>query len=159
VEGTIEVTHKKLKTDVSYKLKEDTGKGIIKQDDGFFDNMNFDNVKNKWDLKLNSEIPTELIVNSGAALSRLDLKGLNLSTLEVNAGVGDVTIDLGGKWENSFDASLKMGVGKSTIILPKEVGVKIISSKGIGNTNLIGFISEGDGVYNERHDADDYSFN
>ena len=86
----------------------------------------------------------------------MDLKGLNLSTLEVNAGVGDMTIDLGGKWEKSFDASLEMGVGKSTIILPKEVGVKIISSKGIGNTNFVGFISEGDGIYvNEAYkDAD-----
>ena len=67
-----------------------------------------------------------------------------------------MTIDLGGKWEKSFDASLKMGVGKSTIILPKEVGVKIISSKGIGTTNFVGFISEGDGVYvNEAYkDAD-----
>ena len=147
VEGTIEVNHKKLKTDVSYKLRGDKGIGVIKQDDGFFNNINFDDFKNKWDLKLNNEIPTTLIVNSGAALSHLDLKGLNLSTLEVNAGVGDMTIDLGGKWEKSFDASLEMGVGKSTIILPKEVGVKIISSKGIGNTNLIGFISEGDGVY------------
>ena len=80
-ERMIEVNHKKLKTDVSYKLKEDTGQGVIKQDDGFFENMNFDNVKNKWDLKLNSEIPTELIVNSGAALSHLDLKGLILALL------------------------------------------------------------------------------
>ena len=61
MEGTIEVNHKKLKTDVSYKLKGDKGIGVIKQDDGFFNNMNFDNVKNKWDLKLNNEIPTSLL--------------------------------------------------------------------------------------------------
>ena len=67
-----------------------------------------------------------------------------------------MNIDLGGKWEKSFDASFKMGVGNLTIILPKKVGVKIILSKGIGNTNLVGFISEGDGVYvNEAYkDAD-----
>ncbi len=156
VEGTIEFNDKKLETEVSYKLRGNKGIGVIKQDDGFFDNMNFRDFKNNWDLKLNKEIPTELIINSGAAKSNLDLKGLNLSNLEVNAGVGDMTIDLGGKWEQSFDASLNMGVGNSKVILPKDVGVKIKSSNGIGHTDFVDFISEGDGIYvNEAYkDAD-----
>ena len=31
-----------------------------------------------------------------------------------------------------------MGVGETTIILPKEVGVKVESSKGIGDTDFSG---------------------
>ena len=122
VEGTIEYNNDKLKPDVSYKVSGDKGIGVIEQDDGLFNKVNFDEVENKWDLKLNNDIPIELIVNSGASKSNLDLKGLNLSGLEVNAGVGDMTIDLGGKWKESFDASLHMGVGKSKIILPKTSG-------------------------------------
>ena len=99
-------------------------------------------------------------MNSGASKSNLDLKGLKLSNFEVNAGVGDMTIDLGGKWKESFDATLHMGVGKSTIILPKNIGVKIKSSNGIGKADFVGFISKGDGIYvNEAYEDADVMIN
>jgi predicted membrane protein len=104
-------------------------------------------LKNKWELNLNKAIPIDLTVNSGASQTKLDLKGLKLRSLDVDAGVGDITIDLGGKWSKSFDASLELGVGKSTIILPADVGVKIDSSKGIGKVEMVDFISKGNGIY------------
>jgi len=91
-----------------------------------------------------------------ASKTKLDLKGINLSGLDVSAGVGDITIDLSGKWKKSFNASLKMGVGKSTIILPADVGVKIDSSKGIGKAEFVDFISKGNGIYvNEAYEKAD----
>lgn len=157
VEGSINYSNDKWEPDVSYKLKGDKGIAVIEQDnEGFFNNINIGEGKNTWDITLNDEIPLELSVNSGASESRLDLSGLMLKDLEVNAGVGDITIDLGGKWEESFDVSLDMGVGQSTVILPSDVGVKIEISKGIGDADLEGFISKGNGIYvNEAYeDAD-----
>jgi len=159
VEGTIEYNHDKLKPEVSYKLKGDKGIGIIEQGNKL-NNIKIGNIKNNWKLNLNNEIPIDLSVNTGASQTKLDLKGLNLSGLDVKAGVGDITIDLGGKWKKGFDATLEIGVGKSTIILPKDVGVKIDSSKGIGNTEFVDFISKGNGVYvNEAYEKADVIIN
>ncbi|MEH7255431.1 toast rack family protein, partial [Neobacillus niacini] len=154
VEGTIDYNQDRLKPEVSYKLKGDKGIGVIEQDKkGLVDKIKFGELKNEWNLTLSDNIPLDLRVNSGASDTNLDLKGLKIKELDVNAGVGDITIDLGGNWDNSFDAALALGVGKSTIILPKDVGVKIKSSKGIGTADFVGFISKGKGVYvNEAYE-------
>lgn len=159
VEGKIEYNYDKLKPKVSYKLKDDKGIGTIEQGNKP-NNIKIGNIKNNWKLNLSNEIPIDLTVNSGASKTKLDLKGINLSGLDVKAGVGDITIDLSGKWKKGFDASLEMGVGKSTIILPKDVGVKIDSSKGIGNAEFVDFISKGNGVYvNEAYEKADVIIN
>lgn len=152
-EGTIEYTNNKLTPDITYKLKDDKGIAVIEQDDGIFKNLNIGDMKNTWNLKLNNDIPLDLKVNAGASETYLDLKGLQMNDLEVNAGVGDMTIDMSGNFDESFDATLHMGVGDSTIILPKDVGVKINSANGIGKTDYDGFISNGNGIYvNEAYE-------
>jgi hypothetical protein len=148
VEGSIDYNQDKLKPEVSYKLKGDKGIGVIEQyKKGLVDNIKIGELKNEWNLTLTDEIPLDLRVNSGASETNLDLKGLLIKELDVNAGVGDITIDLGGNWEKSFDTALALGVGKSTIILPIDVGVKIKASKGIGTADFVDFISKGNGVY------------
>lgn len=161
VEGSINYNQDKLKPEVSYKLKGDKGIGVIEQENkGLLDKIKIGELKNVWNLTLTDDIPLDLRVNSGASDTNLDLKGLNLKELDVNAGVGNITIDLGGKWNESFDAALALGVGQSTIILPKDVGVKIESSKGIGTADFIGFISKGNGVYvNEAYEDADVIIN
>lgn len=159
VEGTIEYNDARLKPEVSYQLKGNKGIGVIEQQKKKLD-KNIAKVKNKWELNLNNKIPTDLSVNSGATETKLDLEGLNLSGLEVNAGVGNITLDLGGKWKKGFDASMEMGVGKSTIILPTDVGVKIKSFKGMGKAEFVGLISRGNGVYvNEAYEDADVIIN
>ena len=65
----------------------------------------------------------------------------------MNAGVGEITVDLGGDWKESFDARISSGVGKMTVILPKDTGVRIHSDKGIGSASFENLISKGNGVY------------
>jgi hypothetical protein len=153
VEGTIEYRDSKYEPDVSYKLKGTKGTAVIQQNTKGIENINFGKIKNIWELSLTNKIPLNLTINSGASDTNIDLKGLKISGLEVNAGVGDITIDLGGNWEESFDATLALGVGETTVILPKEIGVRIDSSKGIGSAEFIGLISKGDGIYvNEAYE-------
>lgn len=161
VEGSIIYNENKLKPEVSYKLKGDKGIGVIEQENtGILDKVNVGDLKNEWNLTLSDEIPLNLEVNSGASDTYLDLKGLNLKNLDVNAGVVDITIDLSGTWKKSFNASLALGVGQSTIILPEDVGVKIESSKGIGTANFVDFISKGNGIYvNEAYESADVIIN
>ena len=154
VEGSIRYNNKKLDPKVIYNQKGNKGEVIIEQKN--LNSANTSNVKNEWNLELSDDIPMNLSVHSGASITELDLKGLMLEKLDINAGVGEIHVDLGGAWENSFETNIKTGVGLATVILPSEVGVKIKSEKGIGISDAVGFISQGGGVYvNEAYeDAD-----
>lgn len=132
-----------MKPEVSYDLDGKVGKVEIAQPDQF----KIGKIKNEWDLKINEGVPVDLVVNAGASETDLDLKGIELSNLEVNAGVGEITVDLGGDWKESFDARISSGVGKMTVILPKDTGVRIHSDKGIGSASFENLISKGNGVY------------
>lgn len=149
VNGNATYEPEKLKPEVSYDLAGKVGKVEISQPDHF----KIGKMKNEWDLKINEDIPVDLVVNAGASETDLDLKGIELSNLEVNAGVGEITVDLGGDWQDSFDARISSGVGQVTVILPKDTGVKIKADKGIGSASFENLISKGNGVYvNEAYE-------
>lgn len=74
-------------------------------------------------------------------------KDLKLIDLDIETGIGDLTVDLRGDWEKSFETNIETGIGQTTVYLPSDVGVKITIEKGIGSSNVVGFISLGDGVY------------
>jgi hypothetical protein len=139
----------KMKPKVSYNLGGKVGKVEISQPDYF----KIGKMKNEWELKLNEDVPVDLVVNAGASETDLDLKGIQLSNLEVNAGVGDITVDLGGDWNESFDARISSGVGKMTVILPKDTGIRVNAEKGIGSASFEDLISKGNGIYvNEAYE-------
>lgn len=154
VEGTVKYNVNDLEPKVTYKHRNHKGEVVIKQKE--LTVLDISNIKNEWDLELSDAIPMNLTVNSGASDTRLDLQGFQLESLDINTGVGDLAVDLGGDWKKSFEANIETGVGETTVILPSKVGVKITTDKGIGTTNIEGFISKGNGVYvNEAYkDAD-----
>lgn len=147
VEGSVEYNNKHLKPKVSYDLNGSKGKVKIEQTKNKLPNMKIGKYKNEWNLELSDNIPLDLEVNAGASKTDLDLKGLNLKSLDIDNGVGELTVDLSGDWKDSLDTKIETGVGKTTIILPSDIGVKIISNKGIGKANVVDFISKGNGVY------------
>ena len=155
VEGSIKYGKKKLKPKVIYNRKGNKGEIIIEQKS--LNSLKNSDVKNEWNLELSDNVPMNLSVDSGVSSTELDLQGLMLEKLDINAGVGELHVDLGGDaWENSFETNIKTGVGEATVILPSEVGVKIKSEKGLGTSNVVGFISQGEGVYvNEAYEEAD----
>lgn len=154
VTGEASFNNKDLEPEVSYKLKGNAGKVSIDQSKSNDINVNKGGLKNEWDLQLTNKVPMDLVVNSGAAAGTFKLSGLQLNDLEINAGVGDITVDLSGDWKKSFDVNMDMGVGVTTLILPKDVGVKVISEKGLGVRTIEGLTSEGEGVYvNDKIDT------
>lgn len=146
LEGTV-VENKKFKPELSYHLSGKKGKAIIEQKKNGFWNFSFGKAANNWKIALTDEIPVDLQVNAGVSDTELDLRGIELSNLEVGGGIGDIEINLGGKREKSFQTVLNLGVGKTTIILPKDVGVKITADKGIGNLDMDGFTKKNNNVY------------
>lgn len=154
LDGHIIYKVKNLEPKVTYKDQGDKGKIIIEQKNSTV--VKIGNFKNEWNLKLSEDIPLDLVVNSGASDTNLDLRGLKLERLDIETGVGNLNVNLGGDWKKSFETNIETGVGSTTVILPSKVGVKIKSNKGIADTNVAGFISKGNGVYvNEAFDDAD----
>jgi hypothetical protein len=101
---------------------------------------------NSWDLHLSNKVPLELKVDLGAGRARLTLGGLSLSRLDMDLGAGETFVDLTGDWKNDLTAKIAGGVGKTTVRLPSDVGVRASAHGGIGAINVHGLIKEG-GVY------------
>ncbi|MEK5431131.1 toast rack family protein [Lysinibacillus sp. FSL R7-0073] len=154
VEGKADYNIKKLAPQVNYDVSGDTGEVEIKHKGST--KLGISNIKNNWAIQLNDDIPMDLTVETGASLANLDLQGLKLEKLDIEAGVGDLTVNLGGDWKKSFKANIETGVGQTTVIVPSKVGVKLTTEKGIGSSNVEGLISKGKGVYvNEAYDKAD----
>lgn len=105
------------------------------------------NVKYEWDLRFSDWMPLALNVDLGVGAGELNLRGLNLTDLSVTTGVGNSTIDLGGAWNQGYNVRIQRGVGKTTLIIPSQVGVQIRPRMGLGDITVYGLVQNGD-VYN-----------
>ena len=113
--------------------------------------------QNEWRIRLNNDVKQELQCSIGAGETELDLRGLSLSRVDVDAGVGEhkivlvdtslpelsvdagigeVTIDLTGTWNNHLRAEIDGGIGELHLKVPSEVGVQLDVSGGLGSVNV-----------------------
>jgi hypothetical protein len=106
---------------------------------------------NTWDLRLSNKVPLELKVAQGAGRARLTLGGLSLARLDVNIGAGETIVDLSGDWKNDLTANIAGGVGRATVRLPSDVGVRASAHGGIGAINVHGLRKDGDAYVNEAY--------
>jgi hypothetical protein len=97
----------------------------------------------RWDLTVSDRVPVELNVDSGVGRSRLDLRGLELTGLHVNGGVGEVVVTL--PETGGYSASFDLGVGATRIRIPEGVAASIRIDNGIGSVNVNGdFVRSGE---------------
>lgn len=97
-----------------------------------------------WDIRLNRQVPMEMNVDMGAGKSNLELAGLNLNRFALNAGAGEADIDLDGAWQHDLTAVIHGGVGKVTLHLPSDVGVRATIHGGLGAVHANEFSKNGD---------------
>jgi hypothetical protein len=105
--------------------------------------------QNRWDLLLNSRVPIDLEVSTGASKSELNLSAIDLTRLKVETGAGEGTIDLSGGWSHDLSVIIQGGVGNLTVILPREMGVRVRVETGIGNVKTAGLSKDGNDYVNE----------
>ena len=134
---------------VSYKVEDGRGRLIVEQPSRVVGAAWPGSVRYDWDLKLNSGLPLELEVDMGVGKSEVDLKGLNLRRFSLEAGVGEGSVDLSGPRPSDLDATIKAGVGKLTLVLPADVGVRVKAQAGLGHVNANGLKADGDAWINE----------
>lgn len=135
--------------------------------------FDLDEFRNEWDLKLNEEVPMQMTVDLGAGRSNLTLGALELTSLTIRGGAGNVeldlsgsqflrqldfeigagetTVDLTGPWQNDLDARLSGGLGKFTLRVPADVGVRIDVETGVGSVNANGLTKDGDTYTNDAY--------
>ena len=107
--------------------------------------------ENKWDVRLNDAVPTDLRVTLGVGESALRLGGLNLTGLDIEAGIGETEVDLYGAWSRDLDARIESGVGEVTVTLPKDVGVWVEADQGLGDVDAEGLTRAGDAYVNAAY--------
>jgi hypothetical protein len=98
----------------------------------------------RWSLRFNNDQPMDLTAHFGAGEAKMDLGSLNLRSLEINMGVGELNLDLRGNPKRDYDVSIHGGVGEATIHLPKDVGIKATARGGIGDIDVRGLEKRGD---------------
>lgn len=154
VNGDIDTNVKKWYPTVVYKNKRNVGHVEIHQKMKGLSALG--KKKNDWHVQLTNDIPVDLDLELGVSDAKLNLTGIRLSHLSVDAGVGDTTINLADEWKDSFDGKFDLGVGDAEIRLPQKTGVKLRVSKGVGSIKAKGFISQGNGIYvNEAYGKTD----
>lgn len=107
--------------------------------------------ENNWKLRLSNDVPLDLTLRLGAGEEDLHFAGLPLNRLEVHVGAGTMNADFSGPWKHDLDATIEGGVGTATIRVPRDVGVKVHATGGIGTVHAPGLQKDGDDYVNQAY--------
>jgi N-terminal domain of toast_rack, DUF2154 len=155
MEGDFSYNVADWKPKVSYDVSGNEGELVVKQGSGGQGVNLGGKARNEWEIRLNDELPTDLVVQMGAGESNLDLDSLRPTGLELQMGAGKTTVDLTGDYAKDFDVSIQGGVGEATVLLPSEVGVKAKAEGGLGKINAEGLKRVGDSYVNDTYGESD----
>jgi hypothetical protein len=81
------------------------------------------------------------------------LGNLNTSDIRISAGVGKVTLDLGGAWQSDATVDVHMGLGSLELILPEGLGVRLIRKTLLTSLDAEGLVKRGDAYYSTDWDS------
>ena len=104
-------------------------------------------------------MPINIYIEFGAGEENLNLSNLNLRDVNLKMGAGDVKMDMSGNYSESFNVNIAGGVGRTTLYLPKDIGVNVRIQKGIGKLNADGFIIKGSSYVNEAYGKSNITIN
>lgn len=105
-----------------------------------------------WNLHLGPSVLWDITLNCGAGQAKLNFAQLELRSLDVHLGVGQVDLDLAGTPKRDYDVSIQGGVGQATIHLPQNVGIWAEAHGGIGSIDVSGLEKQGDHYQNALYD-------
>jgi hypothetical protein len=136
------------KPSVEYHVSGDRGALDVTQQQ---EHATFGTRDNDWDLRFGGNAPIDLKLNMGAGQGDLRLSGLNVSGVEINMGAGELHLDFTGVHTQMLDADIQGGVGSATVRLPKDIGVRVSASGGLGSINAHGLKRDGDDYVNDAY--------
>jgi hypothetical protein len=75
------------------------------------------------------------------------LGNLNAGSIEVNAGIGEVTLWFTGDWQQDASVSLSMGLGSLELVFPEGLGVRLTKDSFLTSVDTEGLVKRGDAYY------------
>ena len=98
-----------------------------------------------------------LDVNVGAAsFEARNLANANVAKVHVHGGVGGVELDFGGEWQQDMDVRVDLALGKLTLRVPREVGVRVEVEKFLASFDQQGLQKRADAYYSDNWDRAKY---
>jgi hypothetical protein len=95
-------------------------------------------------------------LTSGAAeLSVVSLGNSRCDRVQVEGGVGSVTLDFGGAWTSSSRVSVRMAMGQLTLRLPRRLGVRVTMDKFLSSFDSAGMVRQGNTFTTPGYDRAD----
>jgi hypothetical protein len=91
-----------------------------------------------------------------AAVHARHLANAGVQKLDVRGGVGEVDLDLTGAWSHDMDVQLDVALGAVTIVVPRDVGVRIEADKVFGTFDFGGLKKSGGAWVSDGFDAAAY---
>jgi hypothetical protein len=143
-EGEFEFNLPALKPAIAYAVEGTTG--VLKVSQGSASG----HYENSWHLRLDETTPVELHITLGAGDAQLALGRLNLQSVALRLGAGDLVLDLRGMPAGSYPVSVNAGAGDTTIQLPASVGISARTLGLIGDATITGLEKRDDKWINPR---------
>jgi uncharacterized protein DUF2154/cell wall-active antibiotic response 4TMS protein YvqF len=146
--------------DADFKYRERDGKPManytVSNGQGTLDisqendsHVHFAGSGNDWRLRLANGVPLEMNIDIGAGKAEVNLQGLDVSHADLKVGAGHLNLDLTGQRKSDLHVDIHGGVGTAVIRLPKDIGVRVHASDGLGGVSAHGFHEDGDDYTND----------
>ena len=87
-----------------------------------------------WDVALNANVPTALVMNLGANKSMIDLHDMNITDLKLETGASDTRLTLPA--HGRFKADLDLGAAALEVIVPVGLSARIRTSTGAADVKI-----------------------
>ena len=99
----------------------------------------------------------DLEVNVGAAdfTGRL-LGNANADQIRVRGGLGSVDLDFNGTWTHDVSVATRLAVGKLTVHVPADVGVRVEVQRVVAGFDHAGLVKRDDAWYSTNYDSAPY---
>jgi hypothetical protein len=101
--------------------------------------------------RLNRVQCRQLTVEVGAArFEAVGLGNLNLASLKVSGGVGEVVLDFSGTAKQDIEADVEMGLGSLVLRVPRGTGLRVKKDGLLASFDSEGLVKRGDAYYSEN---------
>ncbi len=97
--------------------------------------LNFGEPDLRWDIGLSPDVPLRLNISGGVGRSVLDLRELQLTSLDLNTGVGETTLMLPAT-QATYTASIDSGVGQVNITIDDGAALSLTINGGVGQISI-----------------------
>lgn len=112
----------------------------------------FGDIKNDLQVAISDDVPLELTVDTGASKADINLETALLERLTIKAGASSVKVRLGSRTESTrFD--LEAGASSVEIVVPDDVGVRVLLESGLASSQLEDLENKGNGLFESANYA------